>query len=127
MDGAGEEIERVRALDWEDALPQCRARFGMNNPVELPQDDADAALSCYIMSMFYAESLRGQNAEMDQAAARYDALKNRLEPRAMTSPAIIAASEAEAEQLSQKAAQRALSTSDPVQFLSLCEARFPAD
>lgn len=120
--------EDLRSKDYAGAIPTCNERFGIDDVVELPEDDADAVISCTTMVAFLNGGVMAQSAEFGAEGERINTLFARLEERMESDPDVLVKLIGEdTEELMLAATKSAFAEAAPREYVNQCEARFPAE
>lgn len=119
--------DEISAKDYEGAIPTCKARFGIDEKVELPKDDADALLRCVSLSGFMRGADQSVTGDFGARTEEIAALFKRLESRMQSDPAVLAKLVGnDGKKVISDAAKSAFAEGAPDAYLKACEARFPA-
>ncbi|MEP3421911.1 MAG: hypothetical protein ABJN35_09275 [Erythrobacter sp.] len=128
LNGTSDIIDQVGQQDYAGAIADCDARFGTNEPVSLPEEDAQAVLSCLTLSAFLQGAAESQAAEFGDDGASVVALFERLEARMETDPdVLVLLIGSDGDEVMSSATQTAFSAGSPQEFINQCAARFPAE
>ncbi len=128
INGAGPVAEEIAGQDYEGAIPACDARFGIDDTVELPEENADALLSCLAFSSFMQGVVMTQPAgEMDAQVGQISSLVDRLTAQMESDPeTLVMMIGGDTQELLNTGLQGAFAEGAPDAYVAACEARFPA-
>lgn len=128
INGAGPVAEEIAGQDYEGAIPACNARFGIDDTVELPEENADALLSCLAFSGFMQGVVQAQGEEdMGAQVSQITSLVDRLTVQMESDPEVLVMMlGGDTEELMFSGLQGAFAEGAPDAYVAACEARFPA-
>ena len=119
--------EAIAAQDIDGAIPACEAKFGIDKTVELPEDNAQAVLSCLSLAAFLQGAAQSQVADFGEEAADVAPLFERLQARLENDPEVLVAMIQGGEQTMLDATKAAFAEGAPQEYIAACTARFPAE
>lgn len=127
IDGSGAVIDDIAMQDYAGAIPACDERFGMDGSVTLPDDDADAILSCLALAAFLQGAAQAQVSEFGDDGAAVGPLFDRLSAKLESDPDVLVKLIADTEGAAMNdATQTAFAEGNPREYVNQCDARFPA-
>lgn len=118
--------ETIASQDIEGAIPACEEKFGIDGAIDLPEEDAQAVLSCLSLAAFMQGAAQSQVADFGTDASDVGPLFERLQARMESDPDVLILMIQDGEQAMMNATQSAFAEGAPQEYVAACNARFPA-
>ena len=120
--------DTIAYQDVAGAIPACEARFGIDKEVALPEEDAQAVLSCLSLAAFMQGAAQSQSAEFGPDANNVGPLFERLQARMENDPEVLVVMiSGDTENMMNDATRSAFAEGAPREYVAACNARFPAE
>lgn len=120
--------ETIANQDLAGAIPACEARFGIDDKVELPEEDPQAVLSCLSLASFMQGATQSQAADFGTDASDVGPLFERMQARMQNDPEVLVAMiGGDTETMLNEATRSAFAEGAPREYVAACNARFPAE
>lgn len=127
LSGTESVVDEIRYQDVDAAVPECEARFGIDGEVALPDDHAQAVLSCAALTSFLQGSAQAQGADFGDNTARIGELYEHFQSKVESDPEVLIALISDGDGAMNEAMKFAFGEGAPIEYINQCEARFASE